>query len=601
MPEKEIYRYDIVIDVNNEEAARRAKAAEEKINKTFDRIQKQGRNLNNMKAAPTVRLIDRFTANAKKIETTLHKIANKTVTVAVKAKDMTGGILGKLTSPLGMLGAGAGVYGLGKVTLGAAMDFETQMVSMEHWLKGNKARAKDFVGWLDTLAAKTPFEMDDLFPAASRAVGVSKGDVSMAERLVQLSADMAGLQPGKTVQDAMEALADAKMGEFERMKEFNMAFSKEQMDAVGGFAGFLVQAESMFAGGADKLSRTAKGRLSTIVDLFKTQFRSVGQGMLGALNPRLEKISDWFNKNPDTVIMWRNRLVQLGRDTFERMLSWGERAFERLKKIIDDPGFRNADWGGKVGILLNGMTASMTNWLAGPGGEALVALGASMGKIMGEAMISAFSGIMMDNPILRTVLMAYAGYRVGGIPGALTAMTASGVMEVPIQSAKSGERKAEEQRQEMVNFNNPQTLQGDFMLQSHQETLGEKVSSIFRNFQSKVRGEKKQAFGDIITSPTHALIGEAGPELVLPLSQRMRSRSLDLWQQAGQYLGVSPFAEGGFAGHMPAMEGIGGTTVINIYMDGAVEVINSSDAGTTVDQVASVITRKLKDVFTNKT
>ena len=39
-----------------------------------------------------------------------------------------------------------------------------------------------------------------------------------AETLLKLASDMAALTPGKTVMDAMEALADLKLGERERIE-----------------------------------------------------------------------------------------------------------------------------------------------------------------------------------------------------------------------------------------------------------------------------------------------------------------------------------------------------------------------------------------------
>lgn len=58
-------------------------------------------------------------------------------------------------------------------------------------------------------ADTTPFSSPELFPALTRGVGISNGDIKQAKELLKISADMAALTPGKTVEDAMEALADA--------------------------------------------------------------------------------------------------------------------------------------------------------------------------------------------------------------------------------------------------------------------------------------------------------------------------------------------------------------------------------------------------------
>lgn len=53
------------------------------------------------------------------------------------------------------------------------------------------------------------------------------------------------------------------------------------------------------------------------------------------------------------------------------------------------------------------------------------------------------------------------------------------------------------------------------------------------------------ANGGIVTGPTPSLIGEAGPEAIIPLSPSRRDRGLALWHKAGKMLGVLENANGG--------------------------------------------------------
>lgn len=50
----------------------------------------------------------------------------------------------------------------------------------------------------------------------------------------------------------------------------------------------------------------------------------------------------------------------------------------------------------------------------------------------------------------------------------------------------------------------------------------------------------KFADGDIVSGPTYALIGEAGPEAIIPLSKNRRTRGISLWREAGMMLGQDP-------------------------------------------------------------
>lgn len=58
------------------------------------------------------------------------------------------------------------------------------------------------------------------------------------------------------------------------------------------------------------------------------------------------------------------------------------------------------------------------------------------------------------------------------------------------------------------------------------------------------------ADGGLITQPHLGLVGEDGPEAIIPLSPSRRSRALDLWQQAGKWLGVKLHAAGAIVSRM---------------------------------------------------
>ncbi|MFA9457433.1 hypothetical protein ACERJO_11780 [Halalkalibacter sp. AB-rgal2] len=55
----------------------------------------------------------------------------------------------------------------------------------------------------------------------------------------------------------------------------------------------------------------------------------------------------------------------------------------------------------------------------------------------------------------------------------------------------------------------------------------------------------RYANGGLITSPHLGLVGEAGPEMIIPLSAGKRGRAMDLYNQAGQMLGINSYENGG--------------------------------------------------------
>ena len=124
--------------------------------------------------------------------------------------------------------AAVGISNLGKSTIGAAMNFEDYGVAMSHWLGGDQKAQKDLMKWMGQKADITPFNSADIFPAMTGAVALAGNDPNSIKRLTSVAIDMAALTPGRTVEDAMDALTMAKMGSFMQMRGYGT------IDGVGG-------------------------------------------------------------------------------------------------------------------------------------------------------------------------------------------------------------------------------------------------------------------------------------------------------------------------------------------------------------------------------
>lgn len=126
-----------------------------------------------------------------------------------------------------------------------------------------------------------------------------------------------------------------------------------------------------------------------------------------------------------------------------------------------------------------------------------------------------------------------------------------------------------------------------------------------------------------MTQPHIGLVGEAGPEMIIPLSAQRRSRGLDLWNQAGQMLGVRPYEMGGLVGadapdepidsltsSPPALTSTGkpvmgvslGGVTVNINMDGAgTDVLSAirDSAEEVGDLIGSILVQRIEDAAQN--
>lgn len=589
-------------------ATARFRAGLERINKFMEQSTKKANILSKIQVAPVVDLTDKFSSKLKKVMRGRDELAKFTKiphTIVINAVDKTRGVIqgitDRLTSPLGLLGAGAGMYGLGKVTLGSAMDFEQQALAMEHWLNGNKKAADAANRWLQDFADKSPFTNQELFPAFTRGIGLSNGDIKMAQRLLDLSTDMAALTPGKSVSDAMEALADAQMGEFERLKEFSMKMTQGEFKKLGGFLGFVAKAEKRFNDGAEKLSQTARGRLSTIVDKTQSLFRAAGQGMLDAMNPRLKRITDWFDNHPATVNRWKERITRTAGQAFDDMLSWGEQFLRRLNQRFNEPGFEKLNWGEKLAIVIDESSQAVLP----KAGE----LGAKLGIEIGKGIISGLAQAAAKNPLLVAVLgflvtpgPLQAKLVVAGIAGTGSLLYLGGKeagKHLPGSSYYT-ERMLNDQRAADAALNRPT-----------EHYLGRNAATDravdIMNKQPLIQGGVlKNARGSILTRPAISLVAEEGPEAIIPLSSKRRQRALELWQETGRRLGVTPYAAGGIIGSItgpvPVLAGVSGNNVAVNVSGIEINITNTNeiDEEALALRIGRQIVREIKKAFENR-
>ncbi|MCM3239047.1 hypothetical protein M3589_15085 [Heyndrickxia oleronia] len=406
----------------------------------FEHLQKK------TKKPVTVRAVDYASKTIRGIDRSVNRLASKSYRVTVRSVDMAtktiGSIRRSLTSIPSMVTVGLAFVGIDKLndaTLGAAMNFEQYEVSMDHWLKGNKKKSKELITWMGRLADKTPFSSPDLFPALTRGVGVSNGDTKEAKRLLKLSTDMAALNPEKTVGDAMEALADAKVGEFARLTEFNVKMSKESYKAIGGWSNFLKLMEKGnkkmvgYAGGAEKLANTAVGKISTLKGYISALFRESGSGILTSMKPRLDKLIGWIDNNQVKWTEWKTTVQTAGKQASEWVFSKFESGFNYIRSnYLDNDKFKKLDFEGKIKFILGDINKwwtstgkpALSGWWDSTGQPWAVDIGVSMGKAIFSGIVTgAKEGINSIGDMWKDALK---NPNLGSLGGALTSTLLAG-------------------------------------------------------------------------------------------------------------------------------------------------------------------------------
>lgn len=277
--------------------------------------------------------------------------------------------------------AAVGVGKFTEATAGAAMNFEGYRTSMEHWLGGNQKEADKLVTWMGQFADTTPFSSPDLFPALATGVGIAGGNVGEAQRLLKIATDMAALTPGRTVSDAMDALGSAQMGNFVNLKSFGMRVLDEDYKAMGGWTGFLDEVGTKFEDGALKLSKTSAGILATLKGYRSSIFRSIGEGMLEPMKPRLDAINKWLENNQETWGRWKNTVKSMGQDASEWVFTKLENGFMHIKSnYLENDNFKKLDFEGKIKFI----SEDIGQWWSSKGKPALSQWWESSGKPWAE-------------------------------------------------------------------------------------------------------------------------------------------------------------------------------------------------------------------------
>ncbi|MDO7787123.1 hypothetical protein [Desulforamulus aquiferis] len=177
----------------------------DKITRQVERLTSRLRILDRVRAMPIVQIRDQATSAISGIRSKLLSLQGLVATVGVS-----------------LLGAG-----LFESTVGAASELEKQRISLEHFMsKGNplldtsniRRMTDEYLDALRQNANLTPFETGEVVAGGTRALQVAMGDPKEALKLLTIAEDMVALNPGKTLSDGMEAIADARMGEFERIE-----------------------------------------------------------------------------------------------------------------------------------------------------------------------------------------------------------------------------------------------------------------------------------------------------------------------------------------------------------------------------------------------
>lgn len=212
------------------------------------------------------------------------------------SRDLSG--LGRIAAPafgalaVGAGAAGAAIFGL-KAIMEKTAEYQTLKASLET-ATGSVEEAKEAFGDLQEFATKTPYALTEV---AGAFIKLKNYGLVPSERALTAYGDTASSM-GKSLNDMVEAVADAASGEFERLKEFGIKSKKEGERVIFTFRGvktevknnaadieeYLIKlGEKNFAGGMERQMATLAGKLSNLDDTWSKFLANLGESGIGDL------------------------------------------------------------------------------------------------------------------------------------------------------------------------------------------------------------------------------------------------------------------------------------------------------------------------------
>lgn len=312
------------------------------------------------------RVIQEATVNAEKRMNAMSSFGDKAFGVGARA-GMTGAAL-------------AGVLAL---PLKAAADMESMNISLQTSFQGNaKAAAKAFDD-INKFAAKTPYALEEV---TTGFIKLKNMGLDPSEEALTAYGNTASAM-GKSLNDMVEAVADAATGEFERLKEFGIKASSEGDKVTFMFQGVKTTVgknskeieqylkfigNTKFKGGIEAQSKSVNGMLSTLKDGVVMTAAKIGATLIPRLkelfdkiSPVIDRVSKWVERNPkltETILK-----VVAGAMALSFAISGAAFAFGGLAKGITAVMYVSNLWTKLMLVMKAGQMAFTFATLAGTG------------------------------------------------------------------------------------------------------------------------------------------------------------------------------------------------------------------------------------------
>ena len=242
---------------------------------------------------------EKIASGSSKAATGIKKAADELDRFGKEAKDADkaaagiGSAFSSLSKLAGGLFAGFSVAQFAGKLVSVQREFDV-LNSALITITGSSAKAENEFDWIKSFAAETPYSLSEVTKAfiKLKTLGLDASKESLTSYGNTASA------MGKSLDQMIEAVADASTGEFERLKEFGIRAKKEGDDVSLTFQGvtktiknsseeigrYLTEiGNNNFAGAMTERAKTLDGAISNLGDSWDELFRTINKNDAGGL------------------------------------------------------------------------------------------------------------------------------------------------------------------------------------------------------------------------------------------------------------------------------------------------------------------------------
>lgn len=242
-------------------------------------------------------------------------MADASLVFSILAKDETskGMSSAKKRVIAGMAAVGTAAIGYATVAVKKAMeDQQGQAILAKALRNSTGARASDIASvekWIQSTTLATGVADDDLRPALA-TLARATGDTSKAQDQLKLAMDVSAAT-GKSLSSVTLAMAKAQTGSVGSLSRLGIA-TKDAKGKTESFAQVYTKMQNQFGGAQAAKAKTAAGQMQILKNAYSEATESVGYGLLPILTslmtfvsskllPPMQSLSNWMSKNSNAA------------------------------------------------------------------------------------------------------------------------------------------------------------------------------------------------------------------------------------------------------------------------------------------------------------